>query len=256
MSPSAKIVVNYPSPKAKLILRQLLSNFNSTSGIVTTDLNVLLKLITTIESSLPDSYDRDLDFGLIFNSSPCEPKMAATRYYGVTVDRSSINIEIPTDFGTWSWSSDLMDDSDLVHVLETCGYLDLVISLKPKEIFKHHYGHYLNVTYEQSWFRGLITDAFRQNNNYHHVKYMLDLNYLIQTIYGNHLVVCHHYTDSYRLTIGVIDNSGNVTLPEFRSLMNEYKVTPTPDLTEDVSLTHHSIPQSLVDIITTYNLSS
>lgn len=249
MSPSAKVVVNYPSPKAKLICKQLLANFNSTSGIVTTDLNVLLKLISSIETSLPDSYDKDLDFSLIFSSSPCESGVAATRYYGVKIDRSNINIEIPADFGIWSWTSDLVEESDLVHILETCGYLDLMISLKPKELFKHHYGHCLNVTYESSWFRALIVDALRQNKNFQHIKYMLDLNYLIQTIYGNHLVVCHHYTDPYRLTIGLINEYGDVTLPEFKSLMNEYKLTPVPALTGDVSLIHHSIPQSLIDLI-------
>lgn len=255
MSPSAKVVINYPSPKAKLIYRQLLANFNSTSGIVTTDLNVLLKLIISVESSLPDSDDKDLDFSLIFSSSPSETKVATTRYYGVTIDKSTINIEIPTDFGIWSWSTDLLDNSDLIYVLETCGYLDLTISLKPKELFKHHYGHCLNVTYEPQWFRSLIIDAFRQNNNYHHIKYMLDLNYLIQSIYGNHLVVCHHYTDPYRLTLGVIDQSGDITLPEFKSLMNEYKLTPTPDLTGDVNLIHHSIPQNLIDIINCFGLA-
>lgn len=254
VSPS-NVVINYPSPNAKLLYRRLLSNFNTTGDIVTTDLDTLLKLVTTINESILNTYDDNLDFNLTFSSTPPTKTISDRKYYGVTVVGTLATISIPTDFGTWSWSNDVYDDSELRCLLESCGYVDLMIRFKSNEVFKFYYGHVLNVTYEKEWFRGLIVDALHRNNNYHHVKYMLDLNYLIQSIYGAHLTVCHHYTDPYRLTIGVIDSSGNVTLPEFKHLMSQYKLTPTPVLTENVVMEHHSIPQDLIDLITEYGLA-
>lgn len=127
------------------------------------------------------------------------------------------------------------------------------------DAFKFYYGHELLSQHPTEWYHERVnwatSDQAVKIGWFRTLKTMLDLNYLLRSSYGEHLVLCYHHQHGLSsLTVGVVDAEGSYTIPEFPSLFSEYIPAPVPRLTTESLNLSVTLPEHIIDLVAVFRL--